>query len=223
MKHFLSGLLAVLGLGACLLVVSPAPAGSCYSAPSYSPAYSYTPSYYPSYQTTYVTSFLQLPVPVYPVFGVVAESNKETAKTSPCATTTAEVQQLRNELQELRQQLRQRPQLPAQESLPAPKPAVGQPAGQEYKEGSSLSPSETGHLWAAVQASCARCHNGNKAAGGLSLVRTDGQGLAVLSLTERLKAFRRVALAKEDPHFMPQGGQPVDNDVLALFTKWAAD
>jgi mono/diheme cytochrome c family protein len=144
------------------------------------------------------TTFLQVPVPVYPVFGVGYGPSD----------AAAEIRALTAELARIRQQL-SAPLAPAKPRVEAPAPAAPMPKEE------TQAPADP--KLSLALASCVRCHSGPAAKGAIALASTDGSPLPALPLVTRLRAFRAVATGK-----MPPNGPAVSDEALDALAAWSA-
>jgi hypothetical protein len=146
-----------------------------------------------------VTSFLAVPVPVYPVFGVGYGGN---------AATADDVKALKDEIAGLRRMLNQ-PMPPAVPPAPADKPAG--PLSPRSKAALDAKVS------AAVVSNCAACHNPTKKSGDVQLVDDDGK---LLEVPEGLR-WKCYGLASSGA-MPPKGKPPVSDADLQLIYQFAA-
>ncbi len=146
------------------------------------------------------TTFLAVPVPVYPVYGVGYGQG-------------ADIQGLRDEIKQLRRQISDTHPQP-----PGP-PVVGPPMPPAT---SSLGPAkfQDPALLAMVTKTCATCHDGSGARdSGLKLAFLTDDKRAVADQPEgvRWKAYGLVSSGD-----MPKGGKPVSDAELQLLFHYAA-
>lgn len=193
--------LGLMIMGIVLLFAATLPAdATCHVVRRVQVNYGYHyPTYYPVIQKVYVAAY-QPYVPAYSI-GYGAHSNG--------ASVTEELLKLKVQILELKLQQSQ----PQRFGGPQPPNGNGQPP-QQPDPPPQGQPVQQGLL--SSDASCTKCHSEATANdSGKGFIFAKNGGYDHLSARQTMEILRRVTLPKNDPEFMPKGGNPLTDQQIS--------